>query len=60
MSDAADLIDRLQARVEELEGALANTMGFLDTPIARRKLGVNPDADWVKAARAALKQEVKE
>jgi len=39
------------ARVRELEGALQNAMGHLDTPIARRKLGIDPDAEWLREAR---------
>lgn len=36
---------------------LRNAMGYLDTPIARRKLGIDANEPWLQEARAALQQE---
>ncbi|GHE88602.1 hypothetical protein GCM10016455_05920 [Aliiroseovarius zhejiangensis] len=50
--------DRLKARVAELEDALSNVMGHVDTPIGRRRLllvGRRPE--WLTTARAALKNK---
>ena len=44
-------------RVQALVDALANVMGYVDTPISRRRLGVtDPHPEWLTSARAALKQ----
>ena len=37
--------------IEMLRDALRNCMGRLDTPIARRRLGLDPSADWLADAR---------
>ena len=39
---------------DELLEALENAMGFLDTPISRRRLGIDPSAVWLVNARAAI------
>lgn len=39
----------------ELVEALRNVMGHVDTPIARRKLGIkDPHPEWIIEARAVL------
>jgi len=40
--------------VRELVEALENAMGHLDTPIGRRKLGIDANVKWLTDARAAL------
>jgi len=50
VSNTADLL----ALVEELAGALKNSMGYLDTPIGRRKLGISPNAGWLVNNRVLL------
>lgn len=45
-----------QHRIALLEEALANALGFLDTPIARRKLGLDPNAVWLAQARKLVKE----
>jgi len=47
----ADLSDAL---LREAMEALENAMGHLDTPISRRKIGIDPNAEWLLAARATL------
>ena len=47
----ADLPDAL---LREAMGALENAMGHLDTPISRRKIGIDPNAGWLLDARATL------
>ena len=42
--------------VEQLREALQNCLGFLDTPITRRKIGLSPDAEWLEAARRLAKE----
>ena len=49
----ADTIEAQVAQIATLRKALANAMGHLDTPIARRRLGIDPDAEWLLDARAA-------
>ena len=40
--------------VGEMVTAFQNVMGYLDTPIARRKLGIDSDEKWLLEARALL------
>lgn len=47
----ADLSDAL---LREAMGAFENAMGHLDTPISRRKIGIDPNAEWLLDARATL------
>lgn len=58
-SSRFDEISDLKSRNKSLVEALRNTMGYLDTPIARRKLGINPDEEWIKEARQILEWETK-
>mgnify|MGYP003650961486 CR=1 FL=1 len=51
-----DIHDTAMARIAELEAALQNVMGNVDTPIARRRLSITgPQPEWLTTARAALK-----
>lgn len=48
----------LAAEVIELREALENVMGHIDTPIARRRLGINTDQpEWLTEARALNHKE---
>jgi hypothetical protein len=40
--------------VAALVEALQNAMGHIDTPVGRRKLGVDADSPWIVTARATL------
>lgn len=40
---------------EKLREALQNCLGLLDTPIARRKIGIDPNAEWLRDARELSK-----
>jgi hypothetical protein len=56
MNDTLYEFDRAQERIAELEAALQNVMGNIDTPIARRRLSItDPQPEWLTTARAALK-----
>lgn len=45
------------ALIKGLVEALQNVGGHIDTPIARRRLGIsNPQPDWLVGMRAALKK----
>ena len=50
MARGADEIERLRA-------ALRNVMGHLDTPIGRRKVGIDPNADWLLEARELIQHK---
>ena len=55
-----DLYDAImiEAERDRLREALTNVMGYVDTPISRRRLGIDPNAcEWLLPARAALKGE---
>lgn len=56
-SSRFDEIYDLKLRNASLFEALENVMGYLDTPIARRKLGIDPDAEWLQEARRVIKGE---
>jgi hypothetical protein len=44
-------------RIEELEEALQNVMGYIDSPIPRRRLGIKEShPEWLTIARSALKE----
>ncbi len=43
-------IERLRAKLAEAETHLANAMGHINTPIARRKLGIPAGEPWLRAA----------
>lgn len=47
----ADLADAL---LREAMGAFENAMGHLDTPISRRKIGIDPNEEWLLDARATV------
>ena len=36
--------------------ALQNVMGFVDTPIGRRKLGISSDCEWIADARRIMSE----
>ena len=59
--DYCALMERYDALVvnnARLREALTNVMGYVDTPISRRRLGIDPNAcEWLLPARAALKGE---
>ena len=51
----ADLADAQAQEIARLLAALQNVMGHIDTPIARRRLGIGVDQpEWLTDARAAL------
>ncbi len=44
----------LQSQCARMKEALQNAMGYLDTPVARRKLCIDADEPWLLEARGAL------
>lgn len=58
-AEAIALVPDLLAEVARLRGALQTAMGHFDTPIARRRLGIDPnDCEWLSECRDALKPAV--
>ncbi|ADC73183.1 peptide synthase (plasmid) [Thioalkalivibrio sp. K90mix] len=47
--------DRHRALLE----ALQNVMGHLDTPIGRRRLGLDPNEPWLRGARDRVESELR-
>mgnify|MGYP003630028063 CR=1 FL=1 len=48
-------VSALTAERERLREALENVMGYVDTPISRRRLAISPNQEpWLLLARAAL------
>ena len=51
----ADLADAQAQEIARLRDALQNVMGHIDTPIARRRLGIGVDhPEWLTDARTTL------
>lgn len=46
------------ALLREAMGAFENAMGHLDTPISRRKIGIDPNEEWLLDARASAFRRV--
>ncbi len=61
MSSTDASLSALQEQNKAIRAALENVMGHLDTPIARRRLGISdPHPEWLTSARAALEANKQE
>lgn len=54
LTDWEEAFIAVHAEMERLQDALQSAMGFVDTPIGRRKLGIDANSEWLREARDML------